>query len=111
MIEPSLGVERLFLAIMSSAYTVETLDNGEERINLKLQPHLAPYNVAILPLIKKYHKEKALEVQSHLAKYFMTTYDESGKIGRRHRIGLRTLAGKVGTNAGDALWNDTILLR
>ncbi len=85
VIEPSLGVERLFLAILYSAYHDETLDNNEERINLKLPAFLAPYKVAILPLIKKYHKEKAEEMFAFLSKYFSVTYDDAGKIGRRYR--------------------------
>jgi len=85
VIEPSLGVERLFLAVLSEAYTTETLENGEERLNLKLLPSLAPYKVAVFPLIKKYHKELAEETLAFLSKYFMVTYDEAGKIGRRYR--------------------------
>jgi glycyl-tRNA synthetase len=85
VIEPSLGVERLFLAILASGYEMERLDNGEERVNLRLAPFLAPYGVAVLPLIKKRHKERAEEIRDHLADYFSTTYDESGKIGRRYR--------------------------
>ncbi|MGS0973342.1 MAG: glycine--tRNA ligase [Candidatus Izemoplasmataceae bacterium] len=85
VIEPSLGVERLFLAILYSAYHNESLDNNEERINLKLPAFLAPYKVAILPLIKKYHKEKAEEMFAFLSKYFSVTYDDAGKIGRRYR--------------------------
>ena len=85
VIEPSLGVERLFLAILSSSYKEETLEDGETRINLQLAPHLAPYKVAVLPLIKKYHKDKALEMVSYLNKYFTVTYDEAGKIGKRYR--------------------------
>jgi len=85
VIEPSLGVERLFLAVLSEAYTVEKLENGEERINLKILPSLAPYKVAVFPLIKKYHKELADEMITYLSKYFTVTGDESGKIGRRYR--------------------------
>ena len=85
VIEPSLGVERLFLAVLSSALTEETLEDGETRLNLKVLPSLAPYKVAVLPLIKKYHKEKAEEMLTHLGKFFAVTYDESGKIGKRYR--------------------------
>jgi len=85
VIEPSLGVERLFLAVLSEAYTIEDLGEGEDRINLKLAPSLAPYKVAILPLIKKYHKELAIEMEEYLSKVFTVTYDESGKIGKRYR--------------------------
>jgi len=85
VIEPSLGVERLFLAILSEAYVIEDLGDGEDRINLKLAPSLAPYKVAVLPLIKKYHKDLALEMEKYLSKVFTVTYDESGKIGKRYR--------------------------
>ena len=85
VIEPSLGVERLFLAVLSEAYTVEKLENNEERINLKLLPSLAPYKIAVFPLIKKYHKELADEMVTYLSKVFTVIYDDSGKIGRRYR--------------------------
>ena len=85
VIEPALGVERLFLAVLNEAYVEETLENNETRINLKLHPALAPYKVAVLPLIKKRHQEHAFEIQSMLAKRFMVTYDETGKIGKRYR--------------------------
>lgn len=85
VIEPSLGVERLFLAILSSAYKEEELDNGETRVNLQLAPFLAPYSVAVFPLIKKRHKDHAEDIQEYLSDYFSVTYDESGKIGRRYR--------------------------
>ncbi len=85
VIEPSLGVERLFLAILQSAYKEETLENGDTRINLQLLPSIAPYKVAVLPLIKKYHKEKADEMVEYLSKFMTVTYDDSGKIGKRYR--------------------------
>ena len=85
VIEPSLGVERLFLAVLANAYSEETLENDEQRTVLKLHPALAPYKVAVLPLIKKRHREEALRIQKKLSKHFMTDYDESGKIGRRYR--------------------------
>lgn len=85
VIEPSLGVERLFLAVLQSAFKEETLENGETRINLQLEPSIAPYKVAVLPLIKKYHKEKADEMIEYLSKFFTVTNDESGKIGKRYR--------------------------
>ncbi len=85
VIEPSLGVERLFLAILSESFTEETLEDGETRINLRVAPHLAPYKIAVLPLIKKYHKEKALEMLEYLSKFFVVTYDETGNIGKRYR--------------------------
>ena len=85
VIEPSVGVERLVLMILCNSYHKEMLDNGEEREVMKFHPFLAPYKVAILPLAKKYHSKKALEVYNMLSKYFMTTYDETGSIGKRYR--------------------------
>ena len=52
---------------------------------MKLHPYLAPYKVCVLPLVKKYHGEKAKEIYRELSKHFMTTYDESGSIGKRYR--------------------------
>lgn len=85
VIEPSLGVERLFLAILSDAYREETLANDETRIHLKLHPALAPYKLAIFPLIKKHHKEEAQRLYQTLGKHFPVTYDEAGNIGKRYR--------------------------
>ncbi len=85
VIEPSLGVERLFLTVLCDAYTKETLDNGEEREVLHIHPYLAPYKAAVLPLVKKHHSEKAKEIYKKLSKEFMTNYDESGSIGKRYR--------------------------
>ncbi len=85
VVEPSLGVERLFLSLLHEAYTVETLENGEERINMKFHPAVAPYKAAILPLIKKHHRETSQDMFKTLAKHFPVTYDEAGKIGKRYR--------------------------
>lgn len=85
VIEPSVGVERLFLAVLCDAYDKETLENGETREVLHLIPALAPYKATILPLIKKVHGNKANEIYSELSKYFSVSYDESGSIGKRYR--------------------------
>ena len=85
IIESTYGLDRSFLAIMFNAYHEDELEDGTSREVLSLHPALAPYKVAILPLVKKYHSEKALEIYNNLSKYFMTTYDESGNIGKRYR--------------------------
>ena len=85
VIEPSVGVDRLVLAILTECYDKETLENGEEREVLRINPFLAPYKVTVLPLIKKYHGEKAEEIYEQLSKTFMTDYDDSGNIGKRYR--------------------------
>ena len=84
VIEPSVGVDRLLLAILVDAYHEEELENDTREV-LKINAALAPYKVNVLPLAKKYHSEKALEVYNMLAKNFMTSYDESGSIGKRYR--------------------------
>ncbi|CCY79456.1 glycine--tRNA ligase [Mycoplasma sp. CAG:877] len=84
VIEPSVGVDRLLLAILVDAYHEEELENDTREV-LKINPALAPYKVSVLPLAKKYHSEKANEVYNMLAKNFMTSYDESGSIGKRYR--------------------------
>ena len=84
VIEPSVGVDRLLLAILADSYTVEELENDTREV-LKIHPALAPYKVSILPLAKKYHGEKAGEVYDLLSKYFMCSYDEAGSIGKRYR--------------------------
>ncbi len=85
VIEPSLGADRVMLAFLSEAYEEETLENGETREVMKFHPALAPFKVAVLPLMKKNHSKKAMEVYQNLSKHFMTSYDESGNIGKRYR--------------------------
>ena len=88
VIEPSVGVERMLLAILVDAYDEEVLtdNNGKEDVRtvLRLHPALAPYKVAVLPLSKKL-EEVALPIYEELSKYFMVEYDASGSIGKRYR--------------------------
>jgi len=83
-IEPSVGVERLLLAVLTSAYDEETLEDGEIREVLHLHPALAPYKVAILPLTNKLN-DQAFALYTQLSKNFMCDYDTTGKIGKRYR--------------------------
>ncbi len=85
VIEPSLGVERLFLTILCDSYEKEKLSDTDEREVLRLHPYLAPIKVTVLPLVKKYHSEKAIEVYKNLSKHFMCSYDETASIGKRYR--------------------------
>ena len=85
VIEPSLGVERLVLTVLCNAYEEETLEDGSTREVLHLHPYLAPYKLVVLPLVKKHHQEKAMEIYKTLQKSFMCTYDDSGNIGKRYR--------------------------
>jgi len=85
IIESTYGLDRTILALLFNAYHEETLEDGSTREVLSLHPYLAPYKVAVLPLVKKFHSEKALKVYNELSKQFMTNYDESGNIGKRYR--------------------------
>jgi len=85
VIEPSVGVERLILAFLLNGYDEEKLPDGEMRQVLHIHPALAPYKVAVLPLFKKDHSEKALAIYQELSKYMDATYDETQNIGKRYR--------------------------
>ena len=84
VIESSIGCDRLTLAVLADAYEEQKLENDTREV-MHFHPAIAPYKVAVLPLMKKYHSEKAEEVYSMLAKYFNTSYDETGNIGKRYR--------------------------
>ena len=86
VIEPSLGVERLFLTILTEAYDEEVVDaeKNDVRVVLRLHPTLAPFKAAVLPLSKKLG-EQAQEVYAKLSKKFMVDYDDAGSIGKRYR--------------------------
>ena len=86
VIETSIGVDRMFLSIMSAAYTEEKLDNGETRVVLKLPAALAPVKLAVMPLVKKDGlPEKAREIMDNLKFIFHCQYDEKDSIGKRYR--------------------------
>ena len=111
VVEPALGVDRLLLVILCEAYQEERLSEDTTRELLKLHPFLAPYKVAIFPLIKKRHEAKAKEIYETLAKRFMVTYDDTGSIGKRYRrqdiIGTPFAI----TIDDDTLANDTVTIR
>ena len=85
VIEPSVGLDRLFLAVLCDGLKREEIASGEVREVFKVHPYLAPVKATILPLIKKKHSDKAMEVYANLAKEFNVSYDESGSIGKRYR--------------------------
>lgn len=110
VIEPSLGVERMVLAILCNAYEEEEAD-GETRVVLKLHHALAPYKVAVLPLQKKALGEKSEEIYRALSKEFMCTYDESGSIGKRYRRQDEIGTPYCVTVDFETLENDTVTVR
>jgi glycyl-tRNA synthetase len=86
VIETSIGLDRMFLAMLSNAYTEEKLEDGSERVVLKLPAILAPFKAAVLPLMKKDGlPEKAREIMDVLKQDFMCHYEEKDAIGKRYR--------------------------
>lgn len=86
VIETSIGVDRMFLSILSAAYAEEVLEDGETRVVLRLPAALAPIKLAVLPLVKKDGlPEKAREVIDALKFDFKCQYDEKDSIGKRYR--------------------------
>lgn len=85
IVESSIGVDRGVLALLFEAYHEEKLGDGTTREVMKFHPYLAPFKVTVLPLVKKRHSEIALSIYKKLSKYFMTSYDDSGSIGKRYR--------------------------
>lgn len=86
VVETSIGLDRMFLAVLSNALTEETLDDATQRTVLKLPPALAPTKVAMLPLVKKDGlPELARTIVDDLKWDLETAYDEKDAVGRRYR--------------------------
>ena len=86
VVETSIGVDRMFLQIMSAAYCEEKLENGEERVVLRIPACLAPTKVAVMPLVKKDGlPELARQIIDDLKFDFVASYDEKDSIGKRYR--------------------------
>lgn len=87
IVESTCGVGRAFLALLFNALENEVLAGGETRQVLRLKPFLSPIKVNVLPLMKKNHSEKAMEIYRDLRKHAAASYDDSGTIGKRYRRG------------------------
>ena len=88
VIEPSAGVDRGVLAVLTEAFTKETLENGKERIVLKLKPHLSPIKVAIIPLARNkpgLRKAKAIKRELQSLGFGRVFYEDTGNIGKGYR--------------------------
>lgn len=86
VIETSIGLDRMFLAILTAAYTEETLEDGSERTVLKIPAALAPCKVAVLPLLQRDNlPEKGREILDLLKFDYQCQYDEKDTIGKRYR--------------------------
>lgn len=85
VVEPALGTDRALLTFLTDAYKEEEVD-GNKRVVLKLHPRLAPYKVAVFPLLRKDgHPEKAREIYENLINRYNAIYDDGGNIGKRYR--------------------------
>ena len=86
VVETSIGVDRMFLAVFSHAYHEEKMEDGSVRVVLRLPAMLAPVKAAVLPLVKKDGMpEKAREIMDILKREYLCQYDEKDAIGRRYR--------------------------
>ncbi|MEM7672026.1 MAG: glycine--tRNA ligase [Verrucomicrobiota bacterium] len=104
VVEPSVGVDRILLAVLCSAYNEDEID-GEKRVVLHFHPRIAPIKAAIFPLVKNKPElmEKAQALYTSLQKRFPVFFDASGNIGRRYRR-----QDEVGTPFGVTLDFDTL---
>ena len=84
VIEPSVGADRLMLAVLCDAYDEEVINEKDSRVVMHFHPALAPFKAAILPLSKQL-SDKANELFDLLNKDFACDYDETGSIGKRYR--------------------------
>lgn len=113
VIEPSFGVERLLMAVLTTAYTEDEI-NGEKRIVLKLPTQLAPYRFCVSPLLKNKPDlvEKAKSIYQILRqKYTNVTWDDSGNIGKRYRKQDEIGTPKCVVIDFETLENDTVTIR
>lgn len=87
VLETSMGMGRIFLAVIADAYKVETLENGDERTVLQLHEDLAPVKYAVFPLLKNKPElvAKAREVFALLSEKYPCEFDDNGNIGKRYR--------------------------
>src|SRR4030095_16586312 len=85
VVETSIGLDRMFLAVLSAAYEEEKLEGGEERVVLRIPAPLAPVKLAVLPLVKKDGlPEKAHAIVDRLKLDHNLQYDEKDSIGKRY---------------------------
>ena len=109
-IEPSAGLDRLFLTVVCDAYDEETLENGETRVVMHLNPKIAPVKISVLPLSNKLVDE-ARKVFKEISKYFPASFDTSGSIGKRYRRNDEIGTPYCVTFDFDSLENHTVTVR
>ena len=112
VVETSIGLDRMFLAVLSSSFCEEKLEDNNSRTVLKIPDFLAPYKLAVLPLVKKDGlSELATKIFDNLKVHYNVAYDEKDAVGRRYRrqdaIGTPICL----TVDHDSVKNDTVTLR
>lgn len=85
MIEPSVGIERLFYALICNSYELEKIEENNFREVLRIPSYLAPYQVAVFPLVNKLNENAKAIYQELLDNGFRVIFDTSGSIGKRYR--------------------------
>ncbi|MBL7928429.1 MAG: glycine--tRNA ligase [Bacteroidia bacterium] len=86
VVETSIGLDRMFLAVLSATYKEETLEDGSDRTVLSIPPALAPVKCAVLPLVNKDNlPEKAREIMDQIKFGFDCMFDAKDSIGKRYR--------------------------
>ena len=111
-VETSIGVDRMFLSVMCHSYTEEKLDNGSERVVLRLPEPLAPVKCAVLPLVNKDGlPEKAQEIVDELKFHFNTHIEVKDSIGKRYRRQDAIGTPFCVTVDGDTLKDNAVTLR
>ncbi len=112
IIETSIGLDRLFLAILDNALEEETLEDGTKRIVMRLDKRISPYKVAVLPLMRKDEFiSKSKDIVSMLNKDVSLTYDETQSIGKRYRRQDEIGTPFCITIDHDTLSKDTVTIR
>ena len=112
VVETSIGLDRMFLAVLSSSYVEESVSNEETRVVLKIPPQIAPIKLAVLPLTKKDNlPEKAREIINTLQLNFSCQYEEKDSIGKRYRRQDAIGTPYCITVDHESLENETITLR
>jgi len=112
VVETSIGLDRMFLAILSSSYVEEKISEKENRIVLKIPPQISPVKLAVLPLTKKDNlPEKAREIMRSLQINFSCQYEEKDSIGKRYRRQDAIGTPYCITVDHETLENDSVTLR
>ena len=112
VVETSIGLDRMFLAVLSSSFCEEKLEDNNSRTVLKIPDFLAPYKLAVLPLVKKDGlSELATKIFDNLKVHYNVAYDEKDAIGRRYRRQDALGTPICLTVDHDSVKNDTVTLR